>query len=179
MTLTNISKGIDKLIGGEMNKKSTTILVISFFLIAIIHSCGSQNDQQESTQESTIQPKSENNTSDAHESTSSETPSSEQSTDEIQAPKSPESKAKNSNTDQSNEQTADNPQESEGDENTIDGIALYGTHCSSCHEVLANTEKPNRSAQSINDAIAKIGVMKSLSVLSTEQVSAVADALAQ
>ena len=41
----------------------------------------------------------------------------------------------------------------------LDGAALYGTYCQSCHGALATTAKPGRTAAQITNAIAGVGGM--------------------
>ncbi len=59
-----------------------------------------------------------------------------------------------------------------------DGAALYGQYCAGCHQPLASTTKPNRTAQQITTAIqGNVGGMGSLSGLSSAQIDAIAAAL--
>ena len=61
---------------------------------------------------------------------------------------------------------------------TTDGIALYGSYCSGCHNPLATTEKSGRTAAQIQAAIdSNRGGMISLSFLTPAQVQAIADVL--
>lgn len=59
----------------------------------------------------------------------------------------------------------------------LDGVALYAQHCASCHNALANTSKPRRTAQQIQNSINTVGSMRSLSILTPAQVAAIAAAL--
>ncbi len=62
---------------------------------------------------------------------------------------------------------------------TIDGVALYADNCASCHDPLATSTKGGKSATAIQSAInADTGNMGTLSSLSTEEVQAIATALA-
>jgi predicted CxxxxCH...CXXCH cytochrome family protein len=61
-----------------------------------------------------------------------------------------------------------------------DGIALYGTDCSSCHGPLDTTAKPGRSAAQIQAAIdSNLGGMGMLSGLTPGEVQAIAEVLPQ
>ena len=60
-----------------------------------------------------------------------------------------------------------------------DGIALYRGQCADCHGSLPVTDKPDRVAVAIQAAIDNnVGGMGGLSVLTAEEVQAIADALA-
>ena len=60
----------------------------------------------------------------------------------------------------------------------IDGATLYGTNCSGCHDPLATTGKPGRTAAEIQSAIdSNLGGMGFLSSLTSEEVQAIADVL--
>jgi len=62
---------------------------------------------------------------------------------------------------------------------TLDGAALYGTYCSSCHGALASSSKGGRTSAQITSAISgNSGGMGSLSSLTAAQISAIATALA-
>jgi mono/diheme cytochrome c family protein len=62
---------------------------------------------------------------------------------------------------------------------TIDGAALYGTNCASCHGLLASSTKKGKNAGQIQGAIdADTGGMGSLKSLTPDQVAAIATALA-
>jgi len=58
-----------------------------------------------------------------------------------------------------------------------DGAALYSSECSGCHGPLATTSKPGRTAAEIQAAIQSVGQMSSLSILTTEEIQAIADVL--
>gem|GEM_PF-3073139 len=60
---------------------------------------------------------------------------------------------------------------------TLDGATLYATYCSSCHNSLASTTKPGRTATQISSAITSVSAMNSLSTLSSAQISAIASVL--
>jgi len=60
----------------------------------------------------------------------------------------------------------------------LDGAALYGTYCSGCHGPLATSSKKGKTAAQISSAIASIGMMSSLSTLTSDQIAAIAAALA-
>jgi hypothetical protein len=61
---------------------------------------------------------------------------------------------------------------------TLDGVALYGTYCASCHGPLATSNKKNRTAIQTQNAInSNAGGMGSLSSLSAAQVAAITAAL--
>jgi fibronectin type 3 domain-containing protein len=61
---------------------------------------------------------------------------------------------------------------------TLDGVTLYGTRCSGCHNPLNISEKKGRTSTQIKAAIsANRGGMGSLSTLSTAEIQAIADAL--
>jgi len=62
---------------------------------------------------------------------------------------------------------------------TPDGVALYAGACADCHNPLSSTNKPNRTAQNIRDAINNTTVtgMGSLSGLTDLQLQAIAAAL--
>ena len=60
---------------------------------------------------------------------------------------------------------------------TLDGAALYGTYCASCHLPLSQSTKTNRTATQIQNAINGVGQMSGLSSLTAEQVAAIADVL--
>ncbi|GFE59028.1 c-type cytochrome [Geobacter sp. AOG1] len=60
---------------------------------------------------------------------------------------------------------------------TIDGAALYGTNCASCHGILASSSKKGRTAAQIQSAISTVGSMNFLSTLTAAQVQAIANAL--
>ncbi|HJV66373.1 MAG TPA: cytochrome c [Geomonas sp.] len=55
---------------------------------------------------------------------------------------------------------------------TIDGAALYATHCSKCHG--AALTKSRLSTARITTAIANVGAMRSLSGLSISEIQAIA-----
>ena len=60
----------------------------------------------------------------------------------------------------------------------IDGIALYDTYCFECHDSLASTTKPSRTAAQIQAAITgDIGSMGILSTLTSNEILAIANAL--
>ncbi|MAE74498.1 MAG: hypothetical protein CL675_10415 [Bdellovibrionaceae bacterium] len=62
---------------------------------------------------------------------------------------------------------------------TINGAVLYANNCAGCHGGVDNSNKRNRSAAAIQTAIDRnTGGMGFLSNLSTEEVQAIADALA-
>ncbi|VVB93443.1 Cytochrome c6 [uncultured archaeon] len=61
---------------------------------------------------------------------------------------------------------------------TPDGTALYASYCQGCHGPLATTTKPGRTATQIQNAIATVSAMSSLSSLSSAQINAIATALA-
>jgi len=60
----------------------------------------------------------------------------------------------------------------------IDGAASYDTNCGSCHGFGTATTKPGASVARIDAGIATVPSMASLSVLSTEEIQAIADFLA-
>lgn len=60
----------------------------------------------------------------------------------------------------------------------LDGAALYGTYCSGCHGPLATSSKKGRTAAQISSAIASRTAMNSLSTLTSDQIAAIAAALA-
>jgi thiosulfate dehydrogenase len=60
---------------------------------------------------------------------------------------------------------------------TPDGAALYGATCSGCHGPLATSTKKGRTAAQISAAIASVPTMSSLSMLTSAEIEAVADAL--
>lgn len=59
----------------------------------------------------------------------------------------------------------------------LDGVALYGQNCASCHNQLANSTKLGRTAAQITSAIQTQPTMANLNFLSSAQVQAIADAL--
>jgi hypothetical protein len=60
----------------------------------------------------------------------------------------------------------------------LDGTALYGTYCQSCHNPLGSTTKPNRTATQIRAAITgNSGGMGSLAGLTDAQLAAIAAVL--
>ena len=60
----------------------------------------------------------------------------------------------------------------------LDGAALYADNCAVCHNALANTEKPNSTATSIQNAIDNnFGGMGYLNNLTAAEIQAIADAL--
>ncbi|MCW8859388.1 MAG: CxxxxCH/CxxCH domain-containing protein [Deltaproteobacteria bacterium] len=60
----------------------------------------------------------------------------------------------------------------------LNGAALYADNCALCHNALANTEKPDSTATSIQNAIDNnFGGMGSLNGLTTAEVQAIVDAL--
>ena len=59
---------------------------------------------------------------------------------------------------------------------TIDGAALYASDCAGCHQPLASTTKPGRTAAQITAAIASVSSMQSIS-LTADQIQAIADVL--
>jgi len=60
----------------------------------------------------------------------------------------------------------------------VDGIALYASECAACHGQLTTTDKPGRSAATIQGAIdSNIGGMAYLGNLTATEVQAIADAL--
>ena len=62
---------------------------------------------------------------------------------------------------------------------TQDGTTLYNTYCASCHGPLTTSAKAGATATQIQNGINSVSNMKSLSVLSSAQVQAIADALKQ
>jgi mono/diheme cytochrome c family protein len=60
---------------------------------------------------------------------------------------------------------------------TPDGAALYSSQCAGCHNPLATTTKPNRTAAQIRAAIIGVGRMNSLGALTDAQLQAIAAAL--
>jgi mono/diheme cytochrome c family protein len=60
---------------------------------------------------------------------------------------------------------------------TDDGPALYGKHCASCHNNLAETTKPDASPAAIKTAIQSVNQMKSLSTLTEAEIARIADSL--
>jgi len=58
-----------------------------------------------------------------------------------------------------------------------DGAALYASNCAGCHNPLATTTKPNRTAAQIRTAITGVGQMNSLGALTDAQLQAIAAAL--
>ena len=61
----------------------------------------------------------------------------------------------------------------------VDGATLYTTNCAGCHGALESSTKQGRSASQIQSAIdANTGGMGGLSTLTTNEVQAIADALA-
>jgi hypothetical protein len=64
------------------------------------------------------------------------------------------------------------------DPNDPDGPAVYDLACASCHKDLSNSKVKGESASEIQEKIDKDkGGMGPLSVLSTEEIQAIADAL--
>ena len=61
---------------------------------------------------------------------------------------------------------------------TLNGATLYSTYCASCHNTLASTSKPGRTALQIQNSITSVSSMNSLSTLSSTQVQAIATAMA-
>jgi mono/diheme cytochrome c family protein len=61
---------------------------------------------------------------------------------------------------------------------STDGTVLYATYCANCHGILATSSKIGFSATQIQTGINTVPDMKSLSILSTAQKQAIADALA-
>jgi len=62
---------------------------------------------------------------------------------------------------------------------TTDGAALYASDCAGCHGSLSSSSKAGRSAAAIQGAIdGNVGGMGYLSILTTTEVQAIADALA-
>jgi len=59
----------------------------------------------------------------------------------------------------------------------LDGAALYQSHCSSCHQPLAQSRVRGASAQRIQAVIARQRQMKPLSSMAPAEVRAIADAL--
>lgn len=60
----------------------------------------------------------------------------------------------------------------------IDGVALYGTYCASCHGSLASSSKKGATSAQIQAGIsANMGGMGSLSSLTTAQIDAIAAAI--
>ena len=61
----------------------------------------------------------------------------------------------------------------------LDGAALYASNCASvsCHNSLASTTKPNRTAAQIRNAINSVGSMIGLGALTDAQLQAIAAAL--
>jgi mono/diheme cytochrome c family protein len=57
------------------------------------------------------------------------------------------------------------------------GASLYSTYCASCHGPLASSAKGGRTAAQITSAISGVGIMNSLSSLTTAQIQAIANAL--
>jgi len=57
---------------------------------------------------------------------------------------------------------------------TLDGPTLYDNFCASCHQPLASTTKPGRSADQITSAINTVPGMSSLTSLSAAQIDAIA-----
>ncbi len=63
---------------------------------------------------------------------------------------------------------------------TLDGATLYSSNCAGCHNPLASTLKPGRTATQITNAIGSVSAMSSLSSLtslSSAQIQAIAAAL--
>ncbi len=61
--------------------------------------------------------------------------------------------------------------------NSLDGVALYASNCSSCHGALASSSKRGATASQIQTGISIVGAMSSLSNLTSAQVQAIAAAL--
>ncbi len=62
---------------------------------------------------------------------------------------------------------------------TTDGVMLYDLACSACHDDLTNSEVSGESAAEIHEKIAEDeGGMGPLAILSTQEIQAIADALA-
>jgi len=61
---------------------------------------------------------------------------------------------------------------------TLNGATLYATYCAGCHNPLASTTKPGRTATQIQNSITSVSSMNSLSTLSSAQIQAIATALA-
>ncbi|MGB8217492.1 MAG: c-type cytochrome [Candidatus Methanoperedens sp.] len=59
----------------------------------------------------------------------------------------------------------------------LDGAALYAGNCEGCHNALASTVKPGRTAAQIQNAINTVSAMNSISSLSPEQLQAIATVL--
>jgi len=64
------------------------------------------------------------------------------------------------------------------DTGPIDGLALYDTNCGNCHGFGTATTKPGATVARIDAGIATVPSMASLSVLSAEEIQAIADFLA-
>ena len=59
-----------------------------------------------------------------------------------------------------------------------DGVALYNSECAGCHQPLANTSKPGRTAAQIQAAIDNnVGNMGYLGTLTADEIQAIANAL--
>ena len=58
-----------------------------------------------------------------------------------------------------------------------DGVALYNTNCLKCHGDLSNSQKYNRTAAQIQNAIGSVAPMSSLSFLTAPEVNSIAQAL--
>ncbi|MBI5189787.1 MAG: hypothetical protein HZA22_03810, partial [Nitrospirae bacterium] len=60
----------------------------------------------------------------------------------------------------------------------VDGPTLYANNCAGCHNALATTNKPGRTAAQITSAITgNVGGMGYLSTLNATQITAIANAL--
>jgi mono/diheme cytochrome c family protein len=60
---------------------------------------------------------------------------------------------------------------------TLTGAALYAGNCAGCHNPLASTTKPGRTATQIQNAISAVSSMNFLSSMSSAQIQAIANAL--
>ena len=60
---------------------------------------------------------------------------------------------------------------------TPDGPALYNRYCADCHGPLATTSRGGMTAEQISAAIRSVGLMSGLSILTSDQIAAIASAL--
>ena len=64
------------------------------------------------------------------------------------------------------------------EEQQIDGLALYDTNCSGCHGSVSSSPKRGSSSSSISNSINNIPSMMHLSFLTSDEIDAISEALA-
>ena len=72
----------------------------------------------------------------------------------------------------------DEPDAEIDEEPSLDGAALYASYCASCHGSLAVSSKRGATAQQITSAIGNVGSMAGLSSLSSDEIQAISESLA-